>query len=362
MNDSLLSKTISFLRFPLIVGVVFIHSNILVVKIQGEMIRFDNWPFVTFIMNLFSTVFADVCVPLFFFISGFLFFYNSNFTKETYLVKLKKRIKTLLVPYLIWNFVGFVLLLIYVHPKVLRFFPLLNNYRVDIISFLSSFWVTNLPISMSGPANPINTPLWFIRDLMVLVVLSPIIWWLIKKTKVVFIIALGLIWFFTLGQYIGFPGLCHQSLFFFPLGAYFGINQINFVENIQKYSWLPLFYIVLAIIDALSDKDYYHIIHNSEILLGMAAAVYVSSYLLKKGKIAVNDFLISASFFVYALHNLFLGKMTKFVVMLTKPESPVFVLLIYFLMPAIAILICLGLYKAIKRYSPTLCTLLTGGR
>ena len=362
MNDSLLSKTISFLRFPLIVGVVFIHSNILVVKIQGEMIRFDNWPFVTFIMNLFSTVFADVCVPLFFFISGFLFFYNSNFTKETYLVKLKKRIKTLLVPYLIWNFVGFVLLLIYVHPKVLRFFPLLNNYRVDIISFLSSFWVTNLPISMSGPANPINTPLWFIRDLMVLVVLSPIIWWLIKKAKVVFIIALGLIWFFTLGQYIGFPGLCHQSLFFFPLGAYFGINQINFVENIQKYSWLPVVYIVFAIIDALSDKDYYHIIHNSEILLGMAAAVYVSSYLLKKGKVAVNDFLISASFFVYALHNLFLGKMTKIVVMLTKPESPVFVLLIYFLMPTIAILICLGLYKVIKRYSPTLCTLLTGGR
>lgn len=362
MNDSLLSKTISYLRFPLIVGVVFIHSNILVVKIQGEVIRFDYWPFVTFIMNLFSSVFADVCVPLFFFISGFLFFYNSDFTKETYLAKLKKRIKTLLVPYLIWNFVGFILLLIYVHPKVLRFFPLLNNYRVDIVSFLSSFWVTNLPISMSGPANPINTPLWFIRDLMVLVVLSPIIWWLIKKAKVVFIIVLGLIWFFTLGQYIGFPGLCHQSLFFFPLGAYFGINKINFVENIQKYPWLPVVYIVLAIIDALSEKDYYNIIHNSEILLGMAAAVYVSSYLLKKEKVVVNEFLMSASFFVYALHNLFLGKMTKIVVMLTKPESPVFVLLIYFLMPAIAILICLGLYKAIRRYSPALCALLTGGR
>ena len=150
MNDSLLSKTISYLRFPLIVGVVFIHSNILVVKIQGEMIRFDNWPFVTFIMNLFSTVFADVCVPLFFFISGFLFFYNSDFTKETYLAKLKKRIKTLLVPYLIWNFVGFVLLLIYVHPKVLRFFPLLNNYRVDIVSFLSSFWVVTLTVFLDA--------------------------------------------------------------------------------------------------------------------------------------------------------------------------------------------------------------------
>lgn len=177
-----------------------------------------------------------------------------------------------------------------------------------------------------------------------------------------FIIALGFIWFFTLGQYIGFPGLCRQSLFFFPLGAYYGINKIDFVESTQKYPWLPIVYIVLAIIDALKDKDFYHIIHNSEILLGMAAAVYVSAYLLKKEKVVVNKFLMSASFFVYALHNLFLGKMTKIVVMLTKPESPAFVLLIYFLMPAIAIFICIGLYKAIRRYSPTLCTLLTGGR
>ena len=92
MNDSLLSKTISFLRFPLIVGVVFIHSNILVVNAQGTVMRFDKWPFVAFVMNLFSSVFADVCVPLFFFISGFLFFYYSDFSKEIYRSKEKKRV------------------------------------------------------------------------------------------------------------------------------------------------------------------------------------------------------------------------------------------------------------------------------
>ena len=106
MNDTLLSKTISYLRFPLIVGVVFIHSNMLVVNIQGTIIRYDKWPVVAFIMNQFSSVLADVCVPLFFFISGFLFFYNSDFSKEIYIKKVKKRIKTLFVPYIIcYNFV-----------------------------------------------------------------------------------------------------------------------------------------------------------------------------------------------------------------------------------------------------------------
>ena len=253
-NDSLLSQTISYLRFPLIVGVVFIHSNILVLNVQGTILRYDSWPVVAFVINLFSSVFAGICVPLFFFISGFLFFYNSNFTKEVYINKIKTRIGTLFVPYIIWNFVAFIILLIQVHPKVVRFFPLLKDYRVDIFSFLSSFWVTNLPISMSGSANPINTPLWFIRDLMVLVIASPVIWWLIKQLKFGIIVLLGLIWFFSLGERIGFPELCHQSLFFFPLGAYVGINKVDFVNFILKKSvcaYVPFLYIVMSFADSL---------------------------------------------------------------------------------------------------------------
>ncbi len=363
MNDSLLSKTISYLRFPLIVGVVLIHGNILVMNIQGTVIRYDRWPIVAFVINLFSSVFADICVPLFFFISGFLFFFNSDFSKEIYLGKLKKRVKTLLVPYLIWNFVGFMILLIQVHPKVIRFFPLLKEYRVDITSFLSSFWVTNLPISMSGPANPINTPLWFIRDLMVLVLLSPIIWWLIKRLKLGTIIVLGIIWFFTLGDKFGFPGLCHQSLFFFPLGAYFGINRFNFVGMISKWQLIPFIYFGIAIVDAVSKTESYNAaLHNVGVLFGMVSIVYLVSLLLRNNKIQVNNFLIGASFFVYALHNLFLGKVTKIIIMYLRPESPIMVLLIYFVMPIIVIILCLIIYKAIDKFSPLICSVMTGGR
>lgn len=363
MNESLLSRTISYLRFPLIVGVVFIHSNMLVVNIQGTVVRYDRWPIVAFVMKLFSSVLADVCVPLFFFISGFLFFYYSEFSRESYLKKVKKRVSTLLVPYFIWNFVAFIILLIQVHPKVVRFFPLLKDYRVDIMSFLSSFWVTNLPIQMSGPANPINTPLWFVRDLMVLVLFSPIIWWFIRKTGIVFIVLLGVIWFFTLGEFVGFPGLCHQSLFFFPLGAYFGIKHLNFVEMSNKITWILYVYIAIAILDAsYNDLQYSYYIHQISILVGMVAAVCLSSSLLNKGKVQVNTFLSGASFFVYALHNLFLGKMTKVILMGIRPESPLLVLAIYFAMPLIAILVCLELNKIVNRYSPVLGGVLTGGR
>lgn len=45
-----------------------------------------------------------MAVPLFF-ISGYLFFFRTAFSVDVYKKKLKSRIKTLLIPYLFWNFV-----------------------------------------------------------------------------------------------------------------------------------------------------------------------------------------------------------------------------------------------------------------
>jgi fucose 4-O-acetylase-like acetyltransferase len=54
--------------------------------------------------NLFSYVLGGIAVPLFFFISGFLFFLNiENFNLQSYGNKLQTRGKTLLIPYLFWN-------------------------------------------------------------------------------------------------------------------------------------------------------------------------------------------------------------------------------------------------------------------
>lgn len=55
-NSELLSKTISYLRFPLIVGVVFIHNNMGEINIQGKTIDYNAWPWLTYIMEFFSSI------------------------------------------------------------------------------------------------------------------------------------------------------------------------------------------------------------------------------------------------------------------------------------------------------------------
>lgn len=72
---TLQSKVISFLRFPLIVAVVMIHSSPQHIIVGGvEFFDDNNLGFYGYIYNLITEIIAQSAVPLFFFISGFLFF------------------------------------------------------------------------------------------------------------------------------------------------------------------------------------------------------------------------------------------------------------------------------------------------
>lgn len=101
--NPVLSHSVSQLRFPLAVLVVFGHANILQFPINGVSSNFDviQYPII-----LFCKIIFDPAVPLFFLISGLLFFWNvDSFSKNEYKRKIKKRIKTLLLPYLVWNLI-----------------------------------------------------------------------------------------------------------------------------------------------------------------------------------------------------------------------------------------------------------------
>lgn len=95
MNNYLKNK-ITTISFLLMIMVVNIHSyNLLPIIPKG---------YNTFIQDLFSQGFSRIAVPLFFIISGYLFFLN---IKEglliEFLLKYKSRFKSLVIPYLFWT-------------------------------------------------------------------------------------------------------------------------------------------------------------------------------------------------------------------------------------------------------------------
>lgn len=103
--QALQSQTIDWLRFPLIICVIFIHNATLPADFDVTTIDWQSLSagdLFIYMKILFSHVLTHIAVPIFFMISGFLFFLRTpKLTLNIYKNKIKKRLHTLLIPYLL---------------------------------------------------------------------------------------------------------------------------------------------------------------------------------------------------------------------------------------------------------------------
>lgn len=360
-QEKLQSNVIGYLRFWLIVGVVLIHSNLNDVEISGVTIV-DGHGFEIYntFRYLISDVFARIAVPAFFFFSGFLFFYKTEtFDCNTYFQKLKKRSRTLLVPYLFWN-----LVVILLYFFIQTFFSSYTSGKALLIkeytwlNWLKVFWDGN---NIDGDM-PINYPLWFVRDLMVVMVMSPIVHFCVKRLKVIFVTALGLLW--LSGTWFSIPGFSIAALFFFSFGAYFSIEKRSFLGLMNKLFPYSLgIYIIIAIFDLLTRQyDWHAYVHNIGILVGLSAVVSLVAYGIGKQRLHTNPFLANSSFFIYVYHSTPLYYLTKLSVMVLKPQTDAGFIIMYLAFPLITILVGLGIYRVLTKYFPKFTAIITGGR
>lgn len=381
MDNKLMSNTINFLRFPLTVAVVYIHFNISRkgISVHGINYGTDNPDWYTFVINLFSSVIASIAVPLFFLISGYLFFCQKNFNKEIYLSKLKKRIKTLLIPFILWNLIAILYQSIRFVPFFSSFFPGVYKTEVHLtlVRVLNTFFcctlsngifVSPMEYTMTEIVNepyPIDVPLWYIRDLMVAVIMSPVIYLLIKRFQLLYIFFMGFLWylrnlFFPTGGYII---LLITSLTFFSWGAYYAINRKDLIERMRKMKYYLLLYIPIALCDTiLLYSEYSYLVHNLGVLLGVMVVFVISAHFVEV-RVTIPPKLRNATFFVFAFHKLIIDDVAKMVFsVLHLPDDTYIMLLLYFIIPIMTIGVCIFLYQIINKFLPTACGLLTGGR
>ena len=108
------SATIDLLRFPLAIMVIFIHMNPDVINLVDADFNLMSWHGLYNVTGiLLSHVLTHIAVPTFFFISGFLFFVNfQEWSWDNYKRKIHSRVRTLIIPYILWNIVPFLLLVL----------------------------------------------------------------------------------------------------------------------------------------------------------------------------------------------------------------------------------------------------------
>ena len=187
---------VDLLKVILTVGIVFRHAEL--VGMEGRSAAFDV--FSRGMMGLTS-----VCVPLFFVLSGFLYFYKVPARPDAryFLNKSRKRVFSLVIPYLIANCFAFVC------------YWLAYRYAPSMMSgFFGDDWKHPLFVFWTGP---VNLSLWFIRDLIIACLMAPFFYLLVRYTRVWGVLALGAVWIFVGGS--------HWYNIWFAIGAWAAVCQ-----------------------------------------------------------------------------------------------------------------------------------------
>lgn len=335
------SSKLSVLSFLLIVMVVYIHSTYL--ELMGT-------PY-EWIQSVVGGI-CRVANPLFFLISGFLFFNGIQHAKEC-LSKMKKRVKTLFIPYIIWNII-FVLWYV-----LLAFLPEVKGFVNSDI--LGHFQDNPLKIAEFLFWSPANFPLWFLRDLMCLVVFSPLIYYLLKYTRYWIILLLILLspWISSI-----FTGL---QVFFF-IGGY--IAMYHTLEEVDSFVTKLVFFIgtlLYAGIIYLAATENKEVIKFSEIILNLGGIIVVWKMydIIYKGKNLAQHKLWSVvcrySFFIYLFHEPVFNIIKKLTLKLAGASAPSLIVL-YLINPLIMCAISLMVAKFIQKCSPKLYGIAVGGR
>lgn len=314
-STKLQSLTIDLLRFPLAIMVVFIHMTPYTVNlIDADFKLLSAEGFVNVIKILFSYIIPRIAVPTFFFISGYLFFYNfKEWDWSIYNKKIKKRIKTLVLPYIVWNLIPFLIVV----ATGVSLAMVKGESLSETISFIQEYsWhifydckdMETTCINWLGEnlkeLGPYDFPLWFVRDLIVVSLLSPCIYYSIKKFKLLVIVILFLAYISRIWTLL--PGFSITAFFFFSLGAYFALNQLNIVAFATKYNkvFIPINIILLIVttiyggVRTVIGQNFIPFFDCS----GVFVAFYIASICITKYNKKPNKFLISCCFFIYAFH------------------------------------------------------------
>lgn len=221
---------------------------------------------------------------------------------------------------------------------------------------LSSFW---------GGAYPVNIPLWFIRDLMVVVLCSPLVYCLVRYGKAIGVLILGGLWLVFSEAPLP-SGISIVSFFFFSAGAWFSINRRSFVDMaLPLLRPATVLYVLLVVASTLLchyDVGHRIIVHNMGIIAGIVTAVAWVARGIGNGKLRANPVLAGSSFFVYAYHLLPLGIVQFYGQRLLPPTNDLMKLAFYFGGPCVVILIGIGLYVLLSKYLPAFTRVITGGR
>ena len=347
-------NVMSWLRFPLIMGVVLAHCDLYAIISNWNGVAPD-WPdWLIYIFTYLYWLLLPARVPTLFIISGYFFFRSQKERNTNFFIdKYKRRIHSLLLPYIVWNLIS--ILLMYFRYDVLA------NSGYSLSDYMSGFWSS----AINGNGLPANAPLWFMRNLMVVTLTTPVIYALVKgKYGLIAIVTFAAC--YVMDVNIPLTGISMESILFFSTGAYIAIHRID-ITSIPKplgLATLILYIPVQVIMNSLEAETIYILCFDLfTCFVKITATFYLISLLFRKNILAPAIKTSKMSFFLYALHGIIIGPIIMVLYQISGyTDNPIALLGIYISTPLIVIAVTLMTYNMLTKWAPKAAKVITGNR
>lgn len=349
-----LSHTIAALRTILCMQIVFLHMRITALTPQD--IDIQAYP-AYYYLATFATLLCRLAVPLFFTISGYLYFQTFILTRQCYVEKTKRRIRHLLQPIFIWTSLY---LLLYLAAQNTPHIESLFSGNNKLIADYNGWDVLDAYTGLFSGI-PFAGQYWFLRNLLIACLLSPVFWYVFKYARAAGIVAIGIFWYLQPVTQIDASVL--NTLFFFSLGGYLGYlkSGLLFPPALKKGVYigaavsLPATFFL-----SVYGSPAYLYMYNLYIVVGMAALFLLCFQWIKKGYGKRLVRLSYGSYFCFLFHQQLLMFLKRGVYKVVHPHDSLMLSILYFVIPVLTICICYGLYGFLKKKFPRILDLLTG--
>lgn len=335
------SSKITILNSVLIMMVLYIHSYYSEGEKYGAALALQRF--------LGASAFCGTANRLFFFLSGVLFFNGITQVRDC-TAKIKKRIRSLLIPYLIWNVI-FVLWYVVLHytPGVDEFVNSNILGQFDTIWHGIRFlWIT-----------PASFPLWFLRDLLVMAACSPIIYLYIRYLEY-----WGVVLYLIFSLFI--PNF---GMFFVLGGAVAILSDLGEDEKVLPMSCVIActFVFLIGCLYIAVQSSNYKVPMSLNFVMAITGMVTVwRGYdFIARGKcLGKSSYwarMMGYSFFIYLFHEPAFNIIKKIPIKLLG-DSEGIVMFFFLLNPIIMAIVAIGVAKCLQRIMPNLYAILVGGR
>ncbi|EHJ46779.1 acyltransferase 3 [Solidesulfovibrio carbinoliphilus subsp. oakridgensis] len=291
-----------------------------------------------------------LCVPVFFSISGYLFYLTYKPTAAAYGRMVVKKTKTILLPYLFFNALTIALILLF---NKVPYIGDINDLRADgIAKYLLGVY-----------RFPAVYTLWFLRDLYVYFLLAPVFYVVSEEIPL-----LGLPLFWAIWMFVPQAGLPVElsGLFFFYAGCLLSRTRADLDAARRLTVSVAALYGVMALATAHVEFHYgfaplYHLLYRNTLICGTFALWLLTGYSwLGRSKLLLG--LSGVSFFVYLTHEPVLSYLIYGTRFLFHPSGTADGIAYMLLLLLVTFALCTGLARLCIRFVPTAYALVTGSR